>query len=99
MAHSCETSGCEGTKYNGTFFLWTRCGTKSFVECVMAKKEVQNILLAIELVSIQNNKLILNKVNEELARQTFDSIFNNQSLIQFVCQKCSTEIPHDTSNQ
>lgn len=99
MKHSCEANKCKGTRYNGTFFVCAICNSKQFAECLMGKEEVCNLLLSVEMVKIENNKYTLNTANAELAKQTFDSIFRNESTIKFVCDKCSVNKSHDVANQ
>lgn len=88
MAHCCEGKKCIGQKYNGLFFKCSKCGSKSFFDCVMAREEVSSFLISIDMITIKQDKLTMNSLKETVAKRTFESILHDQSVIQFVCVKC-----------
>lgn len=92
MEHNCDKNKCKGPKMSGVFFVCAKCKSKSFVDCVLGEEEVSNLLISIEMATILNGRLIFNSAKSTVSKQTFDSIFHDQSLIKFICKGCDVDL-------
>lgn len=60
MAHSCEEKKCTGPKTDGLCFTCAICSDKTYVDCALRNEEVCNLMVSIEMMAVQGDKLVTN---------------------------------------
>lgn len=92
--HDCTKSRCHEIKPNSGYFVCSRCKNKCLQECLIRNNDVFEFLVAVKLLTPNENKSNYDRKDRYKFTYTSDSvkrvntILNDTSLFEFLCPTC-----------
>lgn len=79
--HDCGARQCKGTKYDGAYLTCSQCSKKVYCECMNAKKEILQLMNALQNVNMNANTPTRLQIK-------IKALFHSESVLNFTCLKC-----------
>lgn len=85
--HCCEKDKCSGTRFGGMYVRCGICCKRSFIECIYNGSGVNDLLLALNIITISGEI----NYNAGIQKQ-LKTIFGEKSVFQFTCLMCINSV-------
>lgn len=93
--HKC-TNKCKGMKFNGLKINCHRCGSPTYIECIAKLHEIRNFCVFFEIPEYEKEDQDRKKDYVAKGTQKIDTLFHDDSLVEFVCQSCKEKPSYAT---
>lgn len=89
--HDCENETCDGINLNGLFFKCNTCHKIQFLECVIDREEIYELVKAIGMIKYDEKERKFKAYITEDRKKILHKIIGDNTILEFKCLMCNRD--------